>query len=1556
MKTNLQFLLTLVLTIVFFYDVQTQSNTSALTLQENQESNFFEIQKDFNDYWDPKNVKNGYYFEEGLKKKAMGWKQFKRWEWYWECRIDPQTGEFPSVDKAKLYSQMNKPNGDRNATGNWQSLGPTTTTGGYAGLGRINCVGFRTGDNSTLYAGSPSGGLWKTTNGGTDWTVLTDGNSVLGVSDIVVIAGASTATDVVYIATGDRDGGSMWSLNGAQSNDNNTIGVLKSTNGGASWSTTALTYSTSAKKTTNRLLKHPTINSVIYAATTDGVYKTSNGGTTWPAIMTGIEFISMEFKPGDPSIMYGGTRAGKIYRSTNSGASWSSVLSVTGGLRVQLAVTADDATYVYAVVTRASGKLEGIYKSTNSGVSFTKVYDGSTAGQYILGLYCDGSVDGGQGAYDLSIVVDPSDESTVYVGGINTWKSTDACNSMSISNMWTSNTTYNSCGAPVVHADKHFMEFQNGSSTLFEGNDGGLYKTSDGGTSWTDISSGMIISQLYRLGVSQTSSSDVIAGLQDNGTKSMLSGTWYDVLGGDGMECAIDPTDVTTQYCELYFGEIYRTTNSWSSKTLIQPTTGGAWVTPFAIDPTTTSTLYMGFSDVWKSTNQGTAWTKISTWAGSTLRSIAVAPSNSNYIYTATRTTLYGTTNGGTSWTNITGTLPVTSAYITYIAVEDDDPLTVWVSFGEYNSLGVYQTTDGGSTWTNISNGLPSIPVMCVVQNTENTTDELYAGTDLGVYVKVGSANWALYSAGLPNVVVTELDIYYNSTTPNLSRLRAATYGRGLWETELYAPATSDPISEFTASVTTPIVSQQVDFTDLTNNDPTSWLWTFSPATVNYVDGTSATSQNPKVEFTATGSYNVSLYTANANGNDTETKTGYITVASSQTYCSGSSTNPFGYISRVQLGTIDKSSTWTDIGGGVFYEDWTSLSTNLIISSSNSITITNGSSPNSGLDLAIWIDWNRDGDFADSGEDILCGINNGGNGTHTINVPATASLGSTRMRLRTFYYATTCNSCGSITNGEVEDYTVNIVASSITWTGSTSPDWATAGNWSGSSVPTYANSVTIPSSPTGSVFPIIGSGTTDANVYDLTIQSGASISISGHLVVDGTLTNSAGNTGIIIESSSSETGSLLTNTDAVSATVKRYFTSGKWHLVGSPVSGATVNFLYFNGSPDVWLKTYVESTDSWSFVTSLNTAMPFGKGFSVWVEAGTNVASSFTGPTKAVDLTLTTSSTPPLAFTDASHGYNLLANPYPCPLDWDQGGWTRTNIDGSTYVWKEGSNYLTRNAFGQGSLTNGIIPVGQGFFVRATSSSPSLTIPKQARVQSSQAYHKPGGEMYEGPPYAVFDVMKDGENEEVWITFSEECTDDYDNGWDVLKRFGDGEAPQLYAFHNNYDLSIAGLPELGIDGMQIPLYFKARISGEHVLMMKDQKFLESVYVFLEDLMLGEIQDMHYNPTYKFSGVTSDNPNRFLLHFNPVVIGAGENAVQQSLLIYAWSKDIFIKFVDEKSVKNTQIQVFDLFGRKIVERRVNQSSMIKIPVKVSNTYLIVKVVSDGNVVIKKVFIK
>ncbi|HPO54360.1 MAG TPA: T9SS type A sorting domain-containing protein [Ignavibacteriaceae bacterium] len=811
MKTNIHILITFFL--LFFLPV---TILSQIIPEPNSKSvsNFYDIKAINDNYWNSLNVDRGFVVKDGVKQKVPGWKQYKRWEYYWEQRINVKTGEFPTVTSSgeyeKYLASKNKLEKTSSFNENWTNLGTNSSTGGYAGIGRINCIAFHPTDANTFWVGSPSGGIWRTTDGGTNWTILNNSETVLGVSDIAVTSNYSTS-NTLYIATGDRDVGSMWSMGGGQNGDNNSVGIYKSTNGGSSWTATGLTFNKSSGSLIYRLLIHPSNNNILLAATNSGIYKTTDGGANWVKKENNTQWIDMEFKPGSPATIY----ASSIYyaniylcKSTDTGETWSFsivVSSVTG--RAELAVTPNNSNYVYMVVCDQNGGQDGVYKSTDSGTNWTKVNNNTSSN--MLGYYSDGSGGGGgQGFYDLCIAASPTNANILYIGGINTWKSTDGGVNWAISNMWTSYFLYNKSGAPVVHCDKHTLAFRDG-NTLFDGNDGGIYKTTNGGTSWIDLSNGLVISQIYRIGVSQTISSKVLTGLQDNGTK-LFSGSWLDVYGGDGMECIVDFSNPSYMYVTYINGEIHRNTDGFATFNTTQisnnipggqPT--GAWVTPYIIDPNSNTTLFAGYDKVWKTTDRGNTWTSASQILSSTdkLRSLAIAPSNSGVLYTADKFKLWKTTDGGmTNWTDISSYLPSNSDAITYIGVHNTDAGKLWICYGGYtDGAKIYESSNGGTSWTNISTGLPNLPVMCLIHyKTITSKTVLFAGTDLGVYVKDGSNNWAAYNTNLPNVVVTELDIYYPGT--GTDKLRAGTYGRGLWETDINAPLPVELLS-FTAEV-----------------------------------------------------------------------------------------------------------------------------------------------------------------------------------------------------------------------------------------------------------------------------------------------------------------------------------------------------------------------------------------------------------------------------------------------------------------------------------------------------------------------------------------------------------------------------------------------------------------------------------------------------------------------------------------------------------------------------------------------------------------------------------
>jgi len=787
---------------VFSKDVVSQQLGKQLA-QSIKKETLKELQSKFNEKWDKYDVKNGYYLEDGVNTKAPNWKIFKRSEWYWEQRVNAQTGEFPTTDAATEYAKVKNTLKKTNYTESWTNLGTNSSAGGYAGIGRINCVAFHPTDALTFWVGSPSGGIWLTTDGGSNWTILNNNEDVIGVSDIAITNDFATS-NTLYIATGDRDGGSIWTLSGGQGADNQSQGVFESTDGGATWNATGLTSAESGAKIYS-LIIHPTNNNILIASTSTGIYKTIDGGTNWIKTSTWPVW-RLAFKIGDPTVVYGvETYTGDQWfqSSTNTGDTWTDyeIGSGADSRRTELAVTAADPTLVYLLVSNLGGGVNGVYKSTNSGTSFSKVNTNSATEPGMLGYYTDGSgAATGQGSYDWCIAVSPTDANTVFIGGITTWKSIDGGVSWVANNNWTGHPTYNISGAPVVHADKHALVYQPVTNVLFEGNDGGIYKTADGGTTWSDLSNGLVISQLYRIGVSQTSSNTVLTGLQDNGSK-LFSGTWSDVKGGDGMECIVDYSNSNYMYATYIRGQITRSINGFTSKTNEvdisanipggQPTGDsptGAWVTPYLIDPNSSSTLFAGYDQVWKTIDRGNNWTSASQQLSATvkLRSLAIAPSNSLVLYAADQSNMWKTTDGGASnWSSIT--LPSTSTSVTYIAVHPTDPNTLWITYGGFVAgQKVYESTDGGTNWNSISSGLPNLPIMSIVHYKEATTrNVLFVGTDLGVYVKDGPSDWAEYNSGLPSVVVTELDIYYNAGGTDI--LRAGTYGRGLWETDIDA-------------------------------------------------------------------------------------------------------------------------------------------------------------------------------------------------------------------------------------------------------------------------------------------------------------------------------------------------------------------------------------------------------------------------------------------------------------------------------------------------------------------------------------------------------------------------------------------------------------------------------------------------------------------------------------------------------------------------------------------------------------------------------------------------
>ena len=695
------------------------------------------------------------------------------------------------------YLDANSESLNNSNSSNWAYSGSNSSAGGYAGIGRLNCIAFHPTHANIFWVGSPAGGLWKTTDGGQTWSTNTDNLPVLGISDIAI---DNSNPNIMYVATGDGDR-SVSLYNGA--GDTKSMGVLKSIDGGTTWNITGLNWTVTSQKLIRRLIIHPTNSQILIAATSDGIWRTNNGGFTWNKQQTG-DFIDVEFKPSDPNYVYAATYDwsgnSQIFRSTNNGISFSSVYSFSDVIRCDIAVSAASSNLVDVVAVKSDRGLEGLYTSSNSGASFTKYYNANCSNNLLCNKY-DASECGGQGQYDLAYAINPNNVNERWLGGINTWKSIDGGANWNLNNFWTSYSGYNPNGVQEQHADKHFIAFHPITNHIYECNDGGLYASDNGGVSWTDLSNGLGIGQIYRIGTSATQSDNVICGLQDNGSKEVTNGNWDDVTGGDGMECIIDYTDNDIEYATYVYGLIYKTTDGWnSSQTIVgYDSTGvneeGAWVTPYLMHPTNNNTLIVGKSQVYETTDGGNSWSQLGNLSSISgdIRSMAYSSSNPQVIYVASFYDLYKTSNGGSSWSLLTSsTEPITS-----IAVDPINPNKLWYTQSGYNQNNKVQYYDG-SGWTNFTGTLPNVPANCIVYET-GSNDGLYLGTDLGIYYRnANMSDWIPFSNNLPNVVVTEIEINYLD-----NKIWAGTFGRGLWNSPLYVspPAPMNWSEDFTNGI-----------------------------------------------------------------------------------------------------------------------------------------------------------------------------------------------------------------------------------------------------------------------------------------------------------------------------------------------------------------------------------------------------------------------------------------------------------------------------------------------------------------------------------------------------------------------------------------------------------------------------------------------------------------------------------------------------------------------------------------------------------------------------------
>jgi hypothetical protein len=722
---------------------------------------------------------------------------------------------------------------DRVVPAAWAPLGPAPITNGQTAgsepvSGRVTGVAADPLDANTLFIAAAGGGVWKTTNGGTSWTPLTDNLTDINGNPIVEFMGAIAETrgglgnEVVYAGTGEANNSNQVIAPPGFVVSNDSFygeGILVSLDGGATW-TLENANGAFTGRTVSKIAIDPTNSNIAYAAIADfgvngatgntGIWKTIDGGVTWTNTTAANGLSSTDpwsdvvVDPNNPLIVYAaeahpnGATGNGVYKSTNGGATWN-LLNGTGTFngtqdgRIALALFDNGVTnelfVSIAQPINSGGALFKMLKSTTGGTSFTDLTANVTAVSNYLG---------GQGSYDTTLVIDPFNANYIFAAGAMSSQGPTFAGSPLQSfdggTTWHDIATDPASNGP--HTDSHAAAFD-AAGNLLDGDDGGVFKLSNPTNvvtqRWSSLNSNLQTITFTGIAADPTNAAVVYGGSQDNGTEKTTGPVgWNRIFAGDGGIVRVDPTNHNVVYTERAGISIAVSINGGASFNFITAgisATNTNFYNPYVLDPA--GHIYYGSNFLNLSINQGTTWSKIGkpgvagfNPAGAAIDAIAVSPSNTQVIYVSAGGHIFVTQNGGTNWTQRDLPNGETAGARNSLTVDPNNPGTAYAVVNAFTGGGnhVFQTTNFGTNWTDISTTLFDTPVNAVA--TDATGGIVYVGTDVGVYVTGnGGANWSRLGTGLPNAQVVELDV-----VSGLGVLDVGTHGRGAFQLNLNTP------------------------------------------------------------------------------------------------------------------------------------------------------------------------------------------------------------------------------------------------------------------------------------------------------------------------------------------------------------------------------------------------------------------------------------------------------------------------------------------------------------------------------------------------------------------------------------------------------------------------------------------------------------------------------------------------------------------------------------------------------------------------------------------------
>ena len=792
-------------------------------------------------------------------------------------RMDPRTGQVPADGYIKAYRYMQEtwdldnPTDQSGYALQWEERGP----GGIGGRTRAILWDPNDPTHKAFFAGGVGGGLWHTPDVTVTAPVWTNVSPLFANVAVTCIAHDPSTPTTLYYGTGEG-----WfnadAIRGA--------GVWKSTDAGSTWDFLPATDNGQFYYCQDIVV---TSTGIVYVATKSGLWRSTDGGQTFVkglGVGTGLgtDFIT-DLEIAGNGDLYATISGSGVYRSlATQGAAQGTVGSWTrfnnlglpaGYGRIELAVGQTNSDYLYAV-TEVNNGASSIYRSTNGGTSWS-----TTPGQPENG----NDFSNGQAWYDLTLELDPNNHLMLFTGAIDQYRSSNGGSS------WTQLTAAYGGSQPYMHPDQHGIAVNpfDGTKVIYA-NDGGIYYSTQRGNNPNPRNDTYNITQFYSLAINPRANSNIlIGGTQDNGSIMVDQagiGMGEDLTGADGGYCAINQVNPDTMYTTTQWATVYRSQNGGNTFTWISNPNlddqNTLFINPLEIDPANNHVLYQASTSLWRHANAsgggGNSWQRVTTNLNSNITAIAPATTPANLVYFAAGGVVYRLPNANTANSSTT---PATvnpagaaSGYLNCILVNPTNGnhiIVTYSSFGITRRVLECRNADQGANavWKDLTGNLPDIPCNWAAFEPGNP-DGILVGTDIGIFrcVDITTASSSIYwspenlGMGLPRIAMIKTKYADKS-------IHVGTHGRGFFSTYSY----NQPPTALFGNTGTTACGGFVQFIDSTSNAPINFTWDFG-------DGGTSTLQSPLHQYTASGTYTVSMTASNSNGSSTSTQTINVTV------------------------------------------------------------------------------------------------------------------------------------------------------------------------------------------------------------------------------------------------------------------------------------------------------------------------------------------------------------------------------------------------------------------------------------------------------------------------------------------------------------------------------------------------------------------------------------------------------------------------------------------------------------------------------------------------------